>query len=213
MIDRDDGRIDDLDLDSYHADVPGLVADAGDPGHLAVAGLDLPSCEGVLALTDDDEANLAVVQAAALLRPDLPVITRAVSPTTAERMRAFGTPTVVNPFDRFGDHLRIALRAPASYQLMTWLESGPGTGLPPRGSPPSHGHWVICGYGRFGRELLRTCGRRVSTLPWWSPRTSPSTTRTPSSGTATNRGCWPAPGSNAPSGSSPARTTTPPTSR
>ena len=44
----------------------------------------------------------------------------------AARMRAFGTPTVVNPFDRFGDHLRIALRAPASYQLMTWLESGPG---------------------------------------------------------------------------------------
>ena len=155
VIDRDDGRIDDLDLDSYHADVPGLVADAGDPGHLAVAGLDLPSCEGVLALTDDDEANLAVVQAAALLRPDLPVITRAVSPTTAERMRAFGTPTVVNPFDRFGDHLRVALRAPASYQLMTWLESGPGASLPPRGSPPSHGHWVICGYGRFGREVTQ----------------------------------------------------------
>ena len=155
VIDRDDGRIDDLDLDSYHADVPGLVADAGDPGHLAVAGLDLPYCEGVLALTDDDEANLAVVQAAALLRPDLPVITRAVSPTTAERMRAFGTPTVVNPFDRFGDHLRVALRAPASYQLMTWLESGPGAPLPPRGSPPSHGHWVICGYGRFGREVTQ----------------------------------------------------------
>jgi Trk K+ transport system NAD-binding subunit len=36
---------------------------------------------------------------------------------------------------------------------MTWLESGPGAALPPRGSPPSHGHWVICGYGRFGREV------------------------------------------------------------
>ena len=153
VVDRDDGRIADLDLDSYYADVPGLVADAGDPGYLAVAGLDNPSCEGVVALTDDEEANLAVVQTAALLRPDLPVITRAVSPAMAERMRAFGTPTVVNPFDRFGDHLRIALRAPASYQLMTWLESGPGAPLPPRGSPPSHGHWVICGYGRFGREV------------------------------------------------------------
>ncbi|MET0900217.1 MAG: NAD-binding protein [Mycobacterium sp.] len=167
VIDSDDGRIDDLDMDSYHADVPGLVADAGDPGHLAVAGLDLPSCEGVVALTDDDEANLAVVQAAALLRPDIPVITRAVSPTTAERMRAFGTPTVVNPFDRFGDHLRIALRAPASYQLMTWLESGPGAPLPPRGLPLSEGHWVICGYGRFGREItadLRAEGLDVTVV-------------------------------------------------
>ena len=50
-------------------------------------------------------------------------------------MRAFGTPTVVDPFDRFGDHLRIALRAPATYQLMMWLESGPGAPLPPRGQP------------------------------------------------------------------------------
>ncbi len=167
VVDRDDDRIDDLNLDPYRADVPGLVADAGDPGHLAVAGLDHPSCEGVLALTDDDEVNLAVVQAAALLRPELPVITRAISTATAERMRAFGTPTVVNPFDRFGDHLRIALRAPASSQLMTWLESGPGAPLPTRGSPPSHGHWVMCGYGRFGSEVasdLRAEGLDVTVV-------------------------------------------------
>jgi Trk K+ transport system NAD-binding subunit len=167
VVDRDDDRIDDLNLDSYHADVPGLVADAGDPGHLAVAGLDHPACEGVLALTNDDETNLAVAQTAALLRPDLPVITRAVSPATAERMRAFGTPTVVNPFDRFGDHLRLALRAPASSQLITWLESGPGAPLPTRGSPPSHGHWVMCGYGRFGSEVahdLRAEGLDVTVV-------------------------------------------------
>lgn len=167
VLDSDGGRIDDLYLDSYHADVPGLVADAGDPGHLAVAGLEHPACEGVLALTNDDETNLAVVQTAALLRPSLPVITRAVSSETAERMRAFGEPTIVNPFDRFGDHLRIALRAPASFQLMTWLESGPGAPLPGRGAPPSHGHWVMCGYGRFGREVvcdLRAEGLHVTVI-------------------------------------------------
>ena len=167
VLDSDGGRIDDLYLDSYHADVPGLVADAGDPSHLAVAGLEHPACEGVLALTNDDETNLAVVQTAALLRPSLPVITRAVSSETAERMRAFGEPTIVNPFDRFGDHLRIALRAPASFQLMTWLESGPGAPLPGRGAPPSHGHWVMCGYGRFGREVvcdLRAEGLHVTVI-------------------------------------------------
>ncbi len=165
VIDNDAGRIDDLYLDAYHADVPGLVGDAGDPGLLAVAGLGHPCCEGVLAITDDDEANLAVTQAAALLRPDLPVITRTVSPTMADRMCVFGNPTVVNPFDRFGDHLRLALRAPASYQLLTWLESGPGAPLPKRGNPPSRGHWIVCGYGRFGREVthdLRAEGHDVT---------------------------------------------------
>lgn len=165
VLDHDGERIDGLELDSYHADVPGLTADARDPGHLAVAGLDHPSCEAVVALTDDEEANLTIVMAAALLRPELPVIARVTSRALAERMDAFGSPSLVNPFDRFGDHLRLALRAPSSYQLLTWLESGPGGELPAWGSPPRDGRWVICGYGRLGRELsadLRAEGLEVS---------------------------------------------------
>ncbi|RFU22450.1 potassium channel protein [Geodermatophilus marinus] len=167
VLDRAPERIDDLELDSFHADVPALAGDARDPGHLAVAGLGSPSCEAVVALADDDEANLTVVMAAALLRPDLPVIARATSPAMAERMRAFGDPTVINPFDRYGDHLCLALRAPATYQLLTWFEGGPGAGLPARGRPPGGGRWVVCGYGRLGRSLaadLRTQGLAVTVV-------------------------------------------------
>ncbi len=155
VLDRSQDRIDALDLGTHNADVPGLVADVRNPDHLGVAGLGSGYCDGVLALTDDDDVNLAVTMAAALLRPDLPVVARTVSPATAERMEAFGTPSVVNPFDRYGDHLRLALRSPASYQLLSWLEAGPGAPLPERGAPPSSGRWVVCGYGRFGRELTR----------------------------------------------------------
>jgi Trk K+ transport system NAD-binding subunit len=153
VIDKSSDRVDALDLGSYHADIPGLVADAANPHHLSAAGLEHPSCAGVLALSNDDETNLAVTMTAALLRPDLPVVSRTVSAPIAERMQAFGTPAVVNPFDRFGDHLRLALHAPASYQLLTWLEAGPGAELPERGRPPTQGRWVMCGYGRFGREV------------------------------------------------------------
>ena len=167
VIDESSDRIDALDLGSYHADIPGLVADASNPHHLSAAGLDHPYCAGVLALTNDDQTNLAVTMTAALLRPDLPVISRTVSAAVAERMQAFGTPTVVNPFDRFGDHLRLALNAPASYQLLTWLEAGPGAELPDRGQPPTDGRWVMCGYGRFGREVtgdLRAAGLEVTVI-------------------------------------------------
>lgn len=153
VLDSDENRVDDLELASYRADVPALVADARDPGHLGVAGLDHPRCEAVLALTDDEETNLAVVMTAALLRPDLPVVARTTSRTLAERMQAFGSPIVVNPFDCFCNHLRIALKAPASYQLMSWLERGPGAALPARGTPPRDGAWVVCGYGRLGRQI------------------------------------------------------------
>jgi len=155
VIDVDGARIDALELNTHRADVPGLAADARDPANLAVAGLDHPWCEGVVALTNDDEANLAVAMAASLLRPDLQVVTRTTSATVATRMCSFGNPTVINPFDRFGDHLRLALRSPAAYQLMSWLESGPGAELPERTPSPSGGRWVVVGYGRFGQHFTR----------------------------------------------------------
>ncbi|HLL62628.1 MAG TPA: NAD-binding protein [Propionibacteriaceae bacterium] len=167
VIDESSDRVDALDLGSYHADIPGLAVDAANPHHLSAAGLGHPFCSGVLALTNDDETNLAITMTAALVRPELPVITRTISAPIAERMRAFGTPTVVNPFDRFGEHLRLALNAPASYQLLTWLEAGPGAELPGRGHPPTDGRWVMCGYGRFGREVtedLRAAGLQVTVI-------------------------------------------------
>ena len=153
VIDARPERIDALELEPYHADIPGLAANVANPHHLNIAGLGHPNCAGVLALTDDGQTNLMVTMTAALLRPELPVVARTVSATIADRMRAFGTPAVVNPFDRFGDHLRLALKAPAVYQLLTWLEAGPGAALPARGEPPPDGRWVMCGYGRFGHEL------------------------------------------------------------
>ncbi|HEX6936311.1 MAG TPA: potassium channel family protein [Actinomycetes bacterium] len=167
VIDRTDTRIDSLELEAYHADVPGLVGDARNPALLGVAGLANRRCEGVLALTDDDETNLAVAMAASLLRPELLVITRTVSPAIAERMHAFGAPTVVNPFDRFGDYLCLAVRAPASYQLMSWLTGVTRAELPPRPQPPPPGRWVVCGYGRFGRAItahLRDEGMEVTVI-------------------------------------------------
>ena len=153
VVDVDPERVDAVELDAFHADVPALAADARDPGRLAIAGLGHPRCEAVVALTDDEEVNLSVVMTANLLQPDVPVVARATSRAMAERMSAFGAPGVVNPFDRFGDHLRLALRSPAGYQLMSWLESGPGASLPERARPPRQGRWVICGYGRLGREM------------------------------------------------------------
>lgn len=153
IVDRDESRVAGVDLDSYHADTPALVGDARDTNRLAIAGVGHPFCEGVVALTGDEEVNLDVAMTTALLRPDLPVIARAHSREVAERMQTFGKPQVVNPFDRFGDHLRILYRSPASYQLMVWLTSAPGTALPPRRDPLPRGRWVVFGQGRFGREL------------------------------------------------------------
>ncbi|CAA9306792.1 MAG: Potassium channel protein [uncultured Frankineae bacterium] len=167
VLDVSADKIDALDLTSYRGDVPALVADARSPQQLRRAGLHSRWCEGVLALTDDDEANLAVVQSVALLRPDLPIVARTVSSAVQQRIATFGSPIVINPFDRFGEHLLLALRAPSTYRLMTWLEAGPGADLPPQADPPHGGRWIVCGYGRFGRAVtadLRKAGISVTVV-------------------------------------------------
>ncbi len=167
VLDKVDRRIEALDLEPLHADVPGLAADAASPHLLTLAGLGHRHCAGVLALTDNDETNLTISVTAALLRPDLPVFTRTASATIADRARAFGTPIVVDPFDVFGDHLRLALSAPSTFQLLEWLEGGPGAELPVRGKLPPDGRWVLCGYGRFGKRLVedfRAAGLEVTII-------------------------------------------------
>ena len=167
VIDNNETRVSSVELDSYHADAPALLGDARDTGLMTLAGLGHQTCAGVVTLTGDDETNLDVAMTTALLRPDLPVTARSNSRDVAERMRAFHVREVVNPLDRFGDHLRILLRSPAAYQLMIWLTSAPGTPLPERFDRLPHGRWVVCGHDRYGDELsadLRAEGLDVTVV-------------------------------------------------
>lgn len=153
VVDRSPDKIEDLELATLHRDVPAISANIRVNSTLMLAGLEHRRCLGVLALTDDDEANLSVVQAAHLLRPELRVVARASTMAVAERMRAFGDPTVVDPFDAFGDRLRVILRTPALSQLFDWLVSAGGEPPPPRPRPPAHGQWVFVGPRRSSDEV------------------------------------------------------------
>lgn len=167
VLDSDQNQIDALDLASFRSDVPGHVGDARNPDELRHAGLAHRYCEGVVALTDDDEANLAVVMAAALLRPDIHVVARTMESRIAERMAEFGDPLVVDPFNLFGDELMLAVRHPQTYRLIQWLTSSPGDRLPEPPPVPREGRWVVCGYGRFGHHLaadLLRHGIRVTAI-------------------------------------------------
>ncbi len=152
VVDKSAERIDALHLAGLRADVPAISADTRHSSVVVSAGLNHPRCVGVLALTDD-ESNKAAVQAAYLLRPDITVISRATNRADAETMRALGSPTVVDPFDAFGDRLRVALRTPTLVQLFDWLVSPRGQPPPPRIRPPAPGRWVIVGHSRSTVEV------------------------------------------------------------
>jgi voltage-gated potassium channel len=166
VVDIDPQRVQTVKLLDLAQDAPALCGDARLPETLLRAGLAKPECAAVLALTDDDQANLAAAMAVRLLNPATPVLARAMSNEVAANMGSYGTDHIINPFARFGTYLALALAAPASYRLVSWLTGLPGGEFRSHLAPP-RGHWVVCGYGRFGREVvaaLRDQGLEASVI-------------------------------------------------
>ncbi|MFV0457468.1 MAG: NAD-binding protein [Actinomycetales bacterium] len=167
VIDSRQDRIDQLATDQLAADAPGISADISRPAMLGLAGLGHRDCAGVLAVTNDNNTNLNIVMAVHLLRPDLPVIARCTDRATAEHMMDFSPQAVINPYDRYGDYLVVALRTPSSYRLLSWLLSEPGDPVPATQEHLRDGRWIICADDAFGKEVaadLESIGLQVDVV-------------------------------------------------
>ena len=154
VLEKDELRVQELDLEDFKTDTPTLAADATLPANLLLAGLNHTKCRGVLAVTNDEHSNLAIAIAVRLLNPAIPVLARARSPLITANMASFGTDHIISPFERFAEYLALAVAAPDRYRLIQILTDLPGTALPEAHRPP-RGHWIVCGYGRFGRAVVR----------------------------------------------------------
>lgn len=152
VIDIQADRVHALELEDLRLPMVGLCADAAQPDALLMAGLTHPCCAGVVALTNQDPVNLKVAITSKLLNPDLPVIARAETHDAGANMDSFGTDHIINPFDTFAGRLALALHSPSMFLLYEWMTAVPDE---PLGEPlfAPRGHWVLCGYGRFGKAV------------------------------------------------------------
>lgn len=153
VVEIDETRVAEIDLHAHRADIPAVAADAGRPEILQLAGLIHRDCAGVIALTNDDQTNLAIAIAARLLAPQIPALCRAERREVAANMASFGTRHIINPFERFGETLGLALRTPSAWMLLRWL-TGFRYSRQTTGSTPPRGRWIVCGHGRFAAGLI-----------------------------------------------------------
>ncbi len=139
--------------------VPNLVADVSDPAILEIAGVDLDKCRGVIAVTGSDETNLKIAISSKLLHPDVTVVCRSEHKEHENNMLSFGTDHIINPFETFAEVFGMALHSPSMHLIYEWLTGTPGTSL----SSPINikpGHWVLSGFGRFGKQLYHELNKR-----------------------------------------------------
>lgn len=152
VIDHDQERINRADLDDTSLHVPSLRADVMDPDNLISGGLKNSFCEGVIAVTNNDQVNLKVAISSKLLSPGSNVICRSELHDVGINMESFGTNHILNPFDMFAERLAMAVHSPARYIIRDWLTSAVELELNEPLFPPK-GRWVLCGYGRFGKAV------------------------------------------------------------
>ncbi|MBE9526165.1 MAG: NAD-binding protein [Proteobacteria bacterium] len=161
VIDIDQERIDNLQIDEPDIDIPALAANASFPNVLEAAGLTHSHCKGVIALTNKDEINLKIAITARLLSKkriiedkDLMIICKAESNEAEANMSSFGTSHIINPFELYARRLALSVRSPSAYLVYEWLTNAYHN---VRDEPiiPPKGTWVICGYGRFGKAIAR----------------------------------------------------------
>lgn len=159
VIDVDQERIDELEIDGLVLRVPGLCADASLPEALDDAGLQHPDCIGVLALTNDDNVNLSISIASKLLVPQRIVVSRTESEVNARNLASFGTDHIIDPFKDYAEYLSLAAHAPYTHLVYDWLVNPfhrPLSSVYKKAS----GLWIICGLGRFGKALYKEFARQ-----------------------------------------------------
>lgn len=153
VIERNQDNLNGLELEDLNFDVPHLCADASETHHLVEAGIKQRHCHGIVAITDSDEINVKIAITSKLLNPSLRVVSRARMEEPALNMASFDTDYIIRPFQAFADHLAMSLRSPNVQMLQSWLTTLPGRPLPPKIAPPK-GHWILAGYGGFGKAIL-----------------------------------------------------------
>lgn len=152
VIERDQDIVHRTELHPELTQIPALAGDVTDRALLQSAGLLHPQCRGVIAITNEDHANLTIAITIKLMRPELIVIARSEEPRVTANMTSFGTDYVIEPYAIFAERFRLALSSPVKYLVQDWLISVPGSRLIESVELP-RGHWIVCGLGRFGSRV------------------------------------------------------------
>ena len=154
VIEKDPVNLSELKLNELLMYVPSFAGDASNPEHLELAGIKHKMCRGVIAVTASDNINLKIAITSKLLHPDVPVVCRSEYKEDEENMLSFGTNYIVNPFDTFAGIFEMAMHSPSLHLIYDWLTGVPNTKL----TDPVYfkrGHWILCGFGRFGKVLFK----------------------------------------------------------
>jgi Trk K+ transport system NAD-binding subunit len=157
VIEQDENKINELNLENYTPSVPTLQADVHDAKALEKAGINSPYCKAVIALFANDELNLRVALTTKLLNPNVKLAVKSTTHSHAEDLLDLGADVVENPFALIAEQIDMALNKPNMKVLQRWLYGIDVLKLGVERLPT--GKYIVCGYGRMGKILMNTLAK------------------------------------------------------
>jgi Trk K+ transport system NAD-binding subunit len=153
VIERDEKKANELNLENYTPHVPCLIADVHDPKALQKAGINSPYCKAVIALFENDELNLRVALTTKLLNKHVKLAVKSTTHNHAEDLKDLGVEVVENPFEIISELIQMALCNSNMKILQRWLYGSDKLTINTPNLP--HGKYIVCGFGRMGKILFK----------------------------------------------------------
>lgn len=162
IIEERSDRADSIDIEDYIHPPLVLAADARLPDVQQEAGIAHPHCRALIVLVGNDEIAQAIAIGAAVAQPALEVIARVHDLIAQSNLESFSNIHVIDPFATFATNLGLSITSPAVLWVEDWLTSAPESNCPRAVAIPQ-GHWLVCGFGRFGHAMVRALEASGST--------------------------------------------------
>ena len=141
-----------IEIDEFEHPPLFLAADGRLPDVLVDAGVTHRKCMALVALAGGDDTNQSVAIGGAALNPSMRIIARVHSQIARSNLESFKKIETINPFESFANNMRLDMGSPDKLRVVEWLSGLPGGRRPEPLNLPL-GHWVVCGFGSFGRYV------------------------------------------------------------
>ncbi len=151
VIDKDESKIEELELENFIPEVPCLTADVSKPEVLKMAGIHKKNCEAVVSLFEDDAKNTKMALLCRLLNKNIKLVIKSTTESQTEHLKNLGIDYIEDPFKFISKRFYLALTSANLWVLEMWI-FGHILKVREREKIPK-GLYVLCGYGRMGHAI------------------------------------------------------------
>jgi len=154
LIEENENIVNHFLLEESNRDVPIMVGDGVISENLRDAGIRKKNCKAIVSLFKEEEKNLRITILTKFLNPKVKVLAKATFAATSKSIKDTDIAMVVNPFEVFAKRVDISLTSPHVLLLENWIYQNANLNSD-MCRLPKEGKYIICGYGRLGRELQK----------------------------------------------------------